>query len=223
MAKKNDDIFERMLQMALTQNLEDELADLPSEAEIEEKYPLSAAHEERMQTLFRAEKKTSVYKTVERWSRRVAAIALVAVAALAAVLMTNSTGTATIERAVVEWFDNYATFTSKADSYNPDKEWTVSNISDGYIEAEKNDSMTIYENASGERIYFCALPPNGSLFVNSSNTEYFSHEEPNDGIIYHCFESDSQSNVLWSEEGYLFSVYGDIDVSVLLDIAKSVE
>jgi len=77
----NDKLFDAILQQAVKDDLDNEIAAIPSDDELKKMYNFSDRHNRRMKKLFSTDKRREVFGTIPRWGIA-ASFALIAVAAI---------------------------------------------------------------------------------------------------------------------------------------------
>ena len=222
----NDSLFEGLFRQAVIDNFLEELDSLPADEELAKIYVYSPEHEAGMKKLFSLEARKERIRNIAKWSRRAAAVLVIAVAVLFGVLMSAPQVRASVIDTIVEWYEKYTKFTSNA----PDTE--KPNLEPGYIPIgfwENNriemETITIIEyiNNDNEIITFQSYRASGSVSVDNEEIAYWTLGL--DGMEYHLFAStdgDSENTIIWDVTDQRYKITSAIHTGELLEMAISV-
>ena len=222
----NDSVFEALFRQAVIDNFLEELDSLPPEEELAKLYTFSPEHETRMQRLFAREARRERTRAVIMWTRRAAAVFVIAVTIIFGVLMFNPQVRAAVVETVTEWYEKFVRFTSNA------PEMAKTNLEPGYIPdgfveivRDSDDIMTtiIYDGES-DTIVFQSFRSSGSLSVDNENNNYEIRKI--DGIEYHVFTTsldNGENSIVWDIDGQRYAIFSIISIDELLAIAISIE
>lgn len=223
----NDSVFGALFRQAVIDNFLEELNSLPPDEELAKFYTFSPEHEARMQRLFSREARKKRVHTAVRWSRRAAAVIVIAAAVLFAALMFVPQVRAEVSRTITEWYSQFVRFTSNA----PDTKKTnlePKYIPEGFNEILRDDlemiSAVIYENKEGLLIVFQSSLESGSLSLDNENSIYDTQKI--DGVEYHVFTTtveDGENHLVWAIDGQRYLVSSVLPIDVLFAIAMSIE
>lgn len=224
----SDHFFDALFRQAVIDNYEQELSAIPTEKELSARYSFSDAHTARMKKLFSQAEKLEAFRSAAKWARRCAAIVIVGAVVLFGAFMTVPEVRATVKSVIIEWFDQFTKFTSGQDSPKISQGWEPSYLPEGFTEDERYGDfgrLTIrYSDATGSTIAFSYIGQSDSASIDNENRSFYEVEAA--GTIYYVFEaetSDKGNSVIWDKEGYRFTTEGQLSISELLNIAKSVE
>ena len=222
----NDQVFEALFRQAVIDNFHEELDSLPPDEELARLYTFTPAHEARMQRLFTREARRERSQLLFKWSKRVAAVFLIAVTVLFCALMIVPEARAVITETIIEWYEQFVRFTSNATEVErTGHEPTY--IPSGFNETARDEGeMTktiIYGNDEGRTIIFLCGSESASTAVDSENR---THDTIlSDGIEYHLLtpiDGNGEATIVWSMDGQRYAVASDISTDELLRIANSV-
>lgn len=224
---------EALLRQAVIDAHTKELEALPSEAELREMYTLSKRHMRRMQELLRHEGRKERFRRVFVTARKGAAVAAVFIAILSALLLTNPEVRAAVKNAFnvfVEWTEKFTSYTFRGTEASAEPvEWEPAYVPEGfevsYYDFLYGSTEIQYTNQEGIVILFISSPPDGvSLHAIDNEHQKYERTEIN-GVEYEIFAADSleyMSYVSWVDNGYFFSISGQIEVEMLMEMAYSV-
>ena len=183
----------------------------------------SAVFEARMKRLLAINKRRKVIEA----GKRVAVILLIVTTLFSAVLLMNDEVRAVVKEVFVEWFDGFAWFSAS----NASSESAIllpQYLPQGYQEVSRIEEVfwtqIIYSNDLGHEVFFEIYPSNTEMGVNNDDVDYAVWQHK--GIEYHAMEStsdDEVSQIVWLDQGSLFSLYSFIDIDELRQIAISVK
>ena len=224
--------FEALLRQALLDNINERIAAIPPDDELDTMFTLSAEHDERMRKLCAREDRKDRIRVAMHPLRRVAVFVLIMFFVLFGVLMTSPDVRAAVKEVIIEWYDQFTRFTGNPSEVSIDNatetvNWSPSFLPDGYFEVGFYDGetpTTEYENGEGMLLLFKYSIAENELLVDNEETVYA--EVPDEGIIYYVFEATDarkSNRVVWVREGYSFFLNGYVDTDILLETAKSVE
>jgi len=225
-SKLDENVFDALFGQAVIDNFNEQFDLITNDTDIEPQFSFSNEHEKRMKILLTKEnRKEKIRKTI-KWSKRVAAIFIIAISLLFGSLMLVSEVRAVVIGTVVEWFDQFTRFSSTA----PEAEKTnlePTYIPDGFREdirqSEKNITVILYINDNdGVDIYFESSIITAQLSVDNEGYDYEIKQI--DSIDYHIFTSSEKENIIVCEtsiERYL--LISSIPIDELLKMALSIE
>jgi len=231
MSEHENSLFDIMFEQAVIKNIDDELAAIPTRAELEKMYILSDRHKARMKKLFARDKRHDIWKIACVWGRRAAACISITVAVTSAVLMTNPKVFAAVQGTVVEWFDQFTKYgvgtkqlpteVSVADS-----EWYPTYLPDGYSKSassiDGNIATVIYKNEESGVITLIYTSVGGVVSVNNEGIIY--GEKIIDGVaygIYAAVEENENNMIVWEKNGIRFQLFSDAPIPKLQKMAQS--
>jgi hypothetical protein len=229
MANIHDAIFDAMLKEAVAANFRAKMEAMPPEDEILREHPFSERHNRRMNALFAMERRQHVTRKMFAYAKAAVIFICIAATLTAALLMTNPQVRAAVHKVIVDFFEGFTRveFTEPHDQTRNAWDFSPQYIPDGYelihSEVLGFSYFAIYESSGGDMLMFGTEPPDVAN-VNNEFHRYFT--EIRDGITYHVHEAIDEgfdSNIVWIDEGFMFSLIGGLPINELLDMAYSVE
>jgi hypothetical protein len=228
----SDIVLDAMIKEAVTANFKAKMNAMPSEEELREKYPPSPEHVRKMKKLFAWEKRRDFRKKVMPITKAAAVFLCVATTLLFSALMFSPEVRAAVHGTIVRFFEGFAQV-EFVDSETPEvtnrtvDSFSLRFIPDGYelINSEElgDGIFMMFGNSEGNLILFEIQPP-GAIYSDTDRRDY--REEVYSGITYHVFESlneETNSNIDWEQDGFMFGLIGTISVTELLEMAFSLE
>ena len=233
-SKYQTTISEALLRQAIIDNFEQEMAEIPSNEELEKTITFSERHNKRMKKLFRRVRMNELMWMTVRVTRKAAAVVAIVVSLVFGALMFNPTVRAAVVDVIIEVFEKYTTFRFTGEAADRTVDWVVGYLPDGYSKMSENimNSWTVvtYSNTYTDTdegiirlIYYK---------INSSVSQFSDNEERNftvssiGGKTAYLYEStdDTKSNaVIWTYNGYAFDLSSQLDIVELVKVAASVE
>jgi hypothetical protein len=228
MNNNENELFEAMLEKAVAQNFEDELAAIPPREELEKMYAFSDRHNARMEKLFEPGAKKARLRSVVRYSRSVAAILAVTIAVAFGGLLFNPQVRAAVGDTIVQWFDLFAKFISVSDEQSETvaSEWRPAYLPEGFSEEvlmTGDINLIQYTNIDGAGVLLTYMMADNSMSVNSEGVEYNTLRI--EGVDYHMFEAsdaDTENIIVWEQDGNRFQISSLESIIELQKIAMSV-
>jgi len=222
----SDRVFDALFKQAVIDNLNDELDSLPPYDELAELYAYSPAHEKRMKRLFAREEHKQRLYTACSWSRRAAAVVVIAVSILFSSLMLVTEVRAAVTGTIIEWYTRFVRFTSNAPAAEK-KNFEPGYIPAGYREALRDelDTLTtiLYMNDGGMIIIFQSSLADDSISVDAEGHDHAVVWV--DGVEYHTFAAvgEGEENALiWEASGQRYHVSSELSLGELFKIGLSV-
>ena len=222
-------MLDSMLREAVTANFHAKIKALPSEEEMRKLNPPSPEHVYKMKKLFRWERRHDIAKKLLPMTKAAVLAVCVATSILFSALMFNAQVRAAVRDSIVQFFELFTriefTETDKGEKVATD--FVLRYIPDGYEQVKSDGhgdtSLTIYGDADDYVIFF-NVSPTDTYAGDTENRDY--RTESHNGIEYHIYEShaiDNYSDVVWAQDGYMFSLNGVISIDELLKMAYSLE
>jgi len=228
-----DITFEAMLKEAVTANFQAKMDALPSKEETLREYQFSAKHTRRMKKLFAMERRTPFARQIHSFAKAAALVLCVAAVLFASVLAVSPQIRAAVWEAIVRVFDRHTEIEFREPEGSPIREardFSPRHIPQGYMltheeffEPHGESYTAIYKNADGDMLVFGVDPP-GQVSVDNEYLVYYT--EIHAGVTYHIHEShdgERESVIIWSMDGFAYSLYGLVPVDELMTVAQSVE
>ena len=225
-SKLDESVFDALFGQAVIDNFNEQLDLLTHDVDLEPQLIFSSEHEKRMRLLFIKENRKDKLRKTVKWSKRVAAILILAISLLFGSLMFVPEVRAVVIGTVVEWFDQFARFTSTStgstnSSINPKY------IPDGFTEEYRhNDDMgttILFINIKGVEIFYEARSVDTQLSVDNEGHEY--EIENFNGIEYHVLrvvETGKENKIIWESDGQIYLLSSKIPIEELFKMALSV-
>ena len=223
----DEHLFEALFRQAVIDNFLEELDSLPPDEELARLYTFTPSHEARMQRLFARDARRERSQMLFTWSKRVAAVFLIAVTVLFFAMMVVPQVRAVVIETITEWYEKFVRFTANA----PESEKTNQEpgfIPDGFYELFRDNreitNTIVYGNDEGAVITFQALRLQGSVSVDNEEMAYNISEI--DGIEFHLFTADDEggeNSIIWDMGNQRNKVTSTISVDDLIRIALSVK
>lgn len=197
-----------------------------NENEIE--YEFSERFNKRMTKLINSQKK-SYYRLINTAAKRVAVIFILVLTMFTAAFSVKAIREPIIEfvKHVYETFIHYSVEGDTDDKI--EIEYSLKFVPDGFeqtnIVQDDYTVSTIYENVSGDSIVFTQMTPktHSGHFVDNETGNIYS--ETVDGIEVEFKEWYQNKTVLWTSNGYVFSIecIGDISLDEIKQMICSIE
>lgn len=221
--------FEKAFEWAIIDNFNEEMNTLPAERELAAQYTFSAEFEKRMQKLLRGNARREVLHAFAKFARRTAAAAAIALIVFTSAVIVSPKVRSFVREIYVEFFKEYATFTSPQNNTAAPSKLEPSYIPEGFVETERVENFSKikirYENQSGELAWFYSRAAGTGLAVNNDNVEY--EQIVREDTMYHSFKStrfeDTYSRVVWEKNGYQYEVSGMVIIEELQNMAFSLK
>lgn len=225
-----DDIFEAMLRRAVIENLDREIDTLEDEVKREGPFAFSERHERRMKRLFARTRRREAFTSLSKWSRRVAAVVLIAVTLLFGALMFVPEVRAAVVNTVVVWYEKFTQFIFRSEeSAAADAHWEITGLPEGYelsgSEFGEDVSYADYVNLSTSDMILFEYRA-GSLSISVNNEEMGYTKSTYKGVQYHLFVADKPDDfnkLIWENNGYRFNIRSMLGQDELLKIAESIQ
>jgi len=221
-------VFETLFGQAVIDNFYEELDSLPPNDELAKQYTFSQEHEIRMNKLFSSVERKEKLQASVRWTRRIAAVVVIAATLLFGSLMFVPQVRAVVFQTLSEWNEKFVRFTSNA----PEAEKTnlePGYIPEGFVVIEREEipgiSIIVYESTNtGETIMFQSSLASGSTSVNNEGMVYAVIEV--DSIQYNLLISEngvSENYIIWEADDQRYVITSTITQEELIEMALSVK
>ena len=224
--KINDSIFEALFRQAIIERVEQEVQALPAEAELTD-IAFSHRHEKRMEKLFSSNLRKSRIAVVVKLARRAAVLVLIVATLLFGVLMTSQDVRAAVVNTVVQWFEQFALFTSEQEA-EPTAFMLPTYVPDGFVEIERiemeHSKSIVFVNEYDDMIFFFAQPVSGVLAVDHEQRGYELIIV--NGFNFHTFSADEfgyENTIIWEYSGNRYSIFTSISTDIAIKIALSIQ
>jgi len=223
-------LLDIMLREAVKADFEAELESLPTEDEILNNYPLSEEHTRKMKALFAWERRKVT--TRHLWSyTKVAAIFLCILSTVTfSLLMISPEVRAAVRNAIVRVWEGFTSvvFTDNNTPSKESKDFSPEYIPQGYalLSADEfGDSCIMVYIDEESNMLILEISSTDSHAVDNENREYYEerHNEV-ELFIYESVDIERVSSVIvWTQEGFSFSLSGVVPIDALIKVAFSVK
>jgi len=223
---------EAILKQALLECDEEDMASIPTQAELKKLYTPSEYLDKKIRKQIRKAGRMDFLRASVKITRRVAVVVSVVTALAFGFLMMNQEVRAVIRNTIVEWFSGFTRFTFTDDTSDvPIGEWAVAYIPRGYelVEVQEMDSIQImhFQNASmSEDMGYIRIvyAPVGDISYGVDNENATYDIEYDQGIEYYILKAESEefpSKVIWVQDGVSFELSGYCPWAELIKMAQS--
>ena len=219
-----------MFEEKMKELLNAEFDAIPSKEELEKMYTFSERHEKNMEEIFKEESKENKKDFFVAF-KKVAVIALAIIGGAFVSLKVVPTVYAYVETWIVENNEDRVIFRDKDDTVDEgvaDLRFALQYVPEGYefveeIGGDRGDIIIIYHNDADEELKFEYGKARGKqISADIENT--IEEVAVVDGTQYYMFlHYDNSMYIVWKQKGYMFTIYGEISVDEMLNIAASVE
>ncbi len=223
----NNVSFDAMLQMAARESIYRQLNSFPSKKELEKMYSPSAAHENKMNKLIRKENRSDKFITFHKQLSKVAVILLITLTVTFTPLITAEAVRESIVQTVIEWKEEFASIFFKSENTPA----VINEVKIGYMPEGFESVEPASQNEYSYTETFVSNHKHIVIGINSKYSEttanldneytyYYSVLINNDkGIL--IYEED-YSTLIMSDSKFIYSIYGNTDISELMDIYKNI-
>jgi len=222
--------FEAMLELAVNENHNRKMSEIPPQDELEKAYSLSPQHERRMRTLFTKTRRADAVKKLRKLSFRAAAVLIITAYLIFGALMLHAEVRGVVTRVIVESFDSFTRFRYVGDpAPNANTIWQPSYLPSGFSWQGISYNTPMkgfgYVDDEGSVIRF-HFAPAGTVSMTVGTSHSLGYITSIDNIDYHIFDFtdwDSNVSIFWEKDGFFFTLEAQLDVDELLKIAQSVK
>jgi len=219
-----------MLKEAVHEDFRAEMDAMPPEEEILRNHPFSEDHTRKMKALFTFERRKIAARRMWSYSK-VAVIFLCILSTVTfSLLMISPEVRAAVRNAIVRVWEGF-TSVEFPDASTPEKEskdFSPEYIPQGYTmisSVEFGDSrLTVYMDED-DNMLMLEVSSADSHAVDNENREYYSVYH--NGVEYHIYDSvdieQFSTVVVWTQEGFSFSMSGEIPIDEIIRAAVSVK
>lgn len=223
--------FEALLQMAVTEADQRDLARLPSNQEMNDAFQPSQRLEKKVEKTLHQRQTARRRRTALRWARNAAVVVLgiwvVFTGALVPVQAVQQAAYSTL----LEWKEEFTSLFMSSDSSAitalPD-DVQVTYLPEGYTlkshQQNNSDVIIQYQNDLSQDLLLQIhlVQGNAQIDFDSEYSNYFSIKF--DDIIALWIQNETGASMLTYEtDSYLFSITGSVDVSELIKIAQGIK
>jgi len=227
--KRNEKLLDAMFKVALEENIDREMENLPSLDELNQMFPKSAATDKRFKEIINPPTYESRRQKVRRLLARIAASLAIVFAISTVVLLTVEASRNFILNTIIRIQDDHMAFEF---GDTPQDESIVGQailvfLPAGFTYLSNNQLETrstfIYGNEIGERIivqkhHRLSL----SAAADTENREYTEQQIGNQSVyIFEATENYYMHIVMWEDGDYVFNLISSIDLDILKGIVAS--
>lgn len=219
-----------MFEEKMKELLNAEFDAIPSKEELEKMYTFSERHEKNMEEIFKEESKENKKDFFVAF-KKVAVIALAIIGCAFVSLKVVPTVYAYVETWMVENNEDRVILRDKDDTVDEgvaDLRFALQYVPEGYefveeTESEIGDIIIVYQNDADKKLKFEYSKAKGKqISADIENT--IEEVVVVDGTQYYMFlHYDNSMYIVWKQNGYMFTIYGEISVDEMLNIVASVE
>ena len=235
MKKIDDSVFEALFRQVIIDDYNDEIDSILPNEKLIEIISFSSAFELRMKSLFAREQRRDNLKKTIIYGKRAAAIFVVTTTVIFGILIFNPEVRAAVKNTAVEWYDKFTSYIFKVETTDTDidKEkkirWKPEYLPTEYCEnwAEKLGRVTNIEfvNDLDNTIFLSYRPEENNTNISVDNENHLLESVTINGheaYIAKATNDDFENGVIWSMEGYTFSIWSKEPVDELIKIAQSI-
>ena len=221
-----------MFRQAIIDDYNEEIDSIPSNDKLMEKLSFSPEFEIRMNKLFTKERRRELFNRVLFYSKQIAAMFILTIAVVFSLLLINPEVRAAVKSTVIEWRDKFTSIifqSSKSSNMSDDKEWQFEYLPFGYQE-DKIENFGIitnieYVNEQDQIIYFSYRPDGVNSNISIDNENHKIETIMINGVsayIAKATDDDYENGIIWSMEGYSFSLWSQLQMEELIKIVESI-
>ncbi|WP_283609238.1 DUF4367 domain-containing protein [Faecalispora anaeroviscerum] len=232
-----DQIFEVMLQTAVTENFQKECQQLPTAKELTEQYELSQPTRIKIENMIREANRRLKWRRIQKAAKKVAVIVAILIPVTMVSLLSVEASRNAIFNAVMNWESDHVKikYQDGAVSSSEPEEPGSSTIKpqylpEGFAETETAKiglkNRTEYQNTQGISIYFELTPlsAEGSVALDSEHTTRKEIEiHGKKAILLVAKTSGGTSYLAWEDKTYSFLLSSEISPEELTKIAESIK
>jgi hypothetical protein len=221
-----------MFRQAIIDDYNEEIDSIPTNDKLMEKLSFSPEFEIRMNKLFAKERRRELFNRVLFYSKQIAAMFILTLAVVFSLLLINPEVRAAVKSIVIEWRDKFTSIifqSNKSSNMSDEKEWQFEYLPFGYQE-DKIDKFGLitnveYVNEQDQFIYFSYQPDgvNSNISIDNENHEIESTMiNGASGYIAKATDDDYENGIIWTMNGYTFSLWSQLQMDELIKIVESI-
>ncbi|MDF2843663.1 MAG: hypothetical protein K0R00_2089 [Herbinix sp.] len=221
-----------MFRQAIIDDYNEEIDSIPTNDKLMETLSFSPEFEIRMNKLFAKERRRELFTKVLFYSKQIAAMFILTFAVVFSLLLINPEVRAAVKSIVIEWRDKFTSIifqSNKSSNMSDEKEWQFEYLPFGYQEYKIDKFGLItnmeYVNGQDQFIYFSYQPDgvNSSISIDNENHEIESTMiNGTSGYIAKATDDDYENGIIWTMNGYTFSLWSQLQVEELIKIVESI-
>ncbi len=227
-ARKNEVLFDSLLKISLADALEQEIAELPSVAELNQQYKVSPELDKRIHALIEKSIRKSKLKRITKRFGQVAACICIALTVASVALFSVSATRNAILNAFIQWKEEYSEVKfvdSGTNNINYRPAYLPSGYQENVNEKFGNTVMITYTNSEGEQIIFSQWPFDaGTSLVDSENTNYIETQVSGEqAYLFEAQTNEDSNTLIWQFNGMVFQLTSKVDSGELKLIGESLK
>ncbi|ATW26329.1 sigma-70 family RNA polymerase sigma factor [Candidatus Formimonas warabiya] len=228
--QQQEKLFDAMLAIALEEDFEKRMEQLPSEEELAKIHPVSLELTARMEKTIKNYRHKTRIRQMTRFGGKIAAVVAILLVGSFGVLMSVEASRVQVLNTIMEYQKEFIRFSFKEENTDFQKSpYRLGYIPDGFKEKETRKAgagfTTKYLNSQGNEIIFDQTPlkESGSMAVDNENTNFMKIDIG--GYPAYLFEGKTKADrtiIIWRNSVYHFELISYLDKNELLKIAESV-
>lgn len=228
---RNKELFDSLLKAAISDALRDEMDALPSNKELNEKYPTSAELDKRIKKLISEQKIKSKIRHFVKSNRKIAACFMVIIVLSSATLLSVEATRNVILNTFVNQFGKYTQIQfqdSSADGQQMDI-FRPAYLPEGYKKISEeiygNSALLVYSNESDTEIVLKQRKAEeGTSLIDNENTNYTEVDiSGNTAYLFKAVKDDNYNVLLWKSYDVVFELTSKVNSDELIRIGNSLE
>lgn len=226
-----DSIFEALFRQAVIEEYEEEIDSIPPREWLQKQISFTPGFELRMMKLFARERRKEYLRKTLNVVKHVAAVFVITATVIFGILLFNPEVRAAVKSTVVEWYDYFTSliFPGEPSDMKERHEWQPESLPIGYHE----NSVTIlgrvtnieYINKQNNTIYLSYRPEESNTNISIDNENHLLKMETvnrHEAFIAKSMSDEFDNGVIWSMDGYTFSLWSKLPIDELIRIAESI-
>lgn len=228
---RNKELFDSLLKAAVSDALRDEMDALPSNKELNEKFPTSAEMDKRMKKLIFQRKIRSNIRHFVKSNRKIAACFMVIIVLSSVTLLSVEATRNVILNTFVNQFGKYTQIQfhdssaggQQMDIYRP------AYLPEGYKKISEevygNAALLVYSNESDSEIVLKQRKAEeGTALIDNENTNYTEVDiSGNTAYLFKAVKDDNYNVLLWKSQDVVFELTSDVNSDELIRMGRSME
>ncbi|MGC6174966.1 DUF4367 domain-containing protein [Lacrimispora sp. 38-1] len=228
---RNKELFDSLLKAAISDALRDEMDALPSNKELNEKFPTSAKLDQRMKKLISEQKIKSKIRHFVKSNRKIAACFIVILVLSSATLLSVEATRNVILNTFVNQFGKYTQIQfqdSSADGQQMDI-FRPAYLPEGYKKISEeiygNSALLVYSNESDTEIVLKQRKAEeGTSLIDNENTNYTEVViSGNTAYLFKAVKDDNYNVLLWKSHDVVFELTSKVNSDELIRMGNSLE
>ncbi len=229
-------VFDAMLELAVNEDFEREMREMPSEEQLEGEYEPTPEFEAKMQRFLRQHRRKINIRMYSQMAKKIVAGIGIVFILVSAGLLCVKAARVTIFNAILDWKDRYVTikYDEREKQLNKSEVdmselYKPKYIPEGFYQydvAKSGSTITIkYINNEKIKIYFDQklLSSSGIAAIDSENKNYteISIGETK-AYLFEAKSEDDNTFIIWKNETTSFNLFSNINKDELIKMAESI-